>query len=61
MGWLFVLGFAGLALLGLVLSKRCSPAALRIAAAALLLAVAGYAWQGNPSMAGNPVSPAARP
>lgn len=60
MGWLFVLGFAGLAFLGLYASKRCSPIALRIAASALLLGIAGYAWQGSPDAPGNPVSPAAQ-
>jgi cytochrome c-type biogenesis protein CcmH len=61
MGWLFALGFALLVYLGLALSKRCSPGALRLAAAGLLLGVAGYAWQGSPGMPGHPVSSGARP
>ena len=56
MGWLLALGFAALAMLGLYLSKRLSRGALLLAAAALFLGVAGYAWQGSPGMAGNPVS-----
>ena len=55
MGWLFALGFAALAMLGLYLSKRFSPGALLIAAAATVFALAGYAWQGSPGMPGHPV------
>ena len=58
MGWLFVIGFAALAWTLLWRSGRVPRAALEVAAAALLLALAGYAWQGNPGMPGNPVSPA---
>ena len=61
MGWLFVLGFAGLAFLGLRATKRFSRDALLFAAAALLVGVAGYAWQGSPGMAGHPVSRTAQP
>lgn len=55
MGWLFALGFAALAMAGLALSGRLNRPALLIAGAALLLALAGYGWQGSPGMAGTPV------
>jgi cytochrome c-type biogenesis protein CcmH len=56
MGWIFPLGFAGLAFLALVLSRRCSRMALELSGAILLVAVAGYGWQGSPDMAGHPVT-----
>ena len=56
MGWLFALIFAGLAFLGLYLSKRCNRMALEIGGAIILVALAGYGWQGSPGMAGNPIS-----
>lgn len=56
MGWIFVVGFALLVFTGLWLSGRCSRLALEVAAAALLVGVAGYGWQGSPDMPGNPVS-----
>lgn len=55
MGWFFAFGFAGLVFLGLWLSKRCTRQALEAAVAALLLGLAGYAWQGSPDMPGHPV------
>ena len=58
-GWIFAIAFAALTLLGLGTSGRCSRAVLQIIGAALLLAIAGYGWQGSPGMAGKPVS--ARP
>lgn len=57
MGWLFALGLAALSFLGLVLSRRCSRSALEFAGAAILLALAGYAWQGSPGMLGQPAGP----
>ena len=56
MGWLFAAIFAALALLALWLSKRASRLALELAGALLLVGLAGYAWQGSPTMPGNPVS-----
>lgn len=56
MGWFIAIAFAVLAWLGLWLSRRAQRAALEIVAAALALALAGYAWQGNPGMAGKPVA-----
>lgn len=56
MGWAFALGFAALAMAALTLSRRLTRPALKIVGAALLIALAGYAWQGSPGMAGAPVS-----
>lgn len=56
MGWAIALGFAVLAMAGLALSGRMTRPALMIAGAAMLAALAGYASQGNPDMAGTPVS-----
>jgi hypothetical protein len=53
MGWLFPAGFAALTLLVLKQSGRCSRPALEIIAAALLIAIAGYGWQGSPDMLGS--------
>lgn len=58
MGWLFAIGFAALALIALRLSGRCSRVALELAAAALLVGIAGYAWQGRPQLPGRPVQAA---
>lgn len=55
MGWLFAIGLAGLTFLGLVLSRRCSRMALELAGAAILVALAGYSWQGSPGLTGQPV------
>ena len=56
MGWVLAIGFAALTFISLWLSGRCSRQALELVAAALLIAIAGYAWQGSPDMPGNPVS-----
>lgn len=61
MGWLFAILFAALTLGGLWLSGRCPRLALEIAAAALLVGLAGYGWQGSPDMAGAPVNRAPAP
>ena len=57
MGWLFAIGFAALAFIALWRSGRCPRVALELAGAALLLAIAGYGWQGSPGMPGKPVKP----
>ena len=54
MGWLLAFGIAAAAFAALYFSGRCSRLALEVSAAALLLGLAGYAWQGSPSMPGNP-------
>jgi cytochrome c-type biogenesis protein CcmH/NrfG len=61
MGWVLAPLLTLAALLGLWRFGRLSGAALQIVAAALLLALAGYAWQGNPSLAGSTPPPAAEP
>lgn len=53
-GWVIAFGLAALALLALLFVGRIPRAAREITAAALLLGLAGYAWQGNPSRAGAP-------
>ena len=61
MGWVIAIVLPVLAWLGLAASGRCSRLALELAAVAGLLALAGYAWQGRPDMAGHPVSAAPTP
>jgi cytochrome c-type biogenesis protein CcmH/NrfG len=53
-GWIVMLLLAGAVLLGLWRWIRRDLGAIQFVAAALLLALAGYAWQGQPSMAGAP-------
>lgn len=53
MGWLILLALAGAALLALKM-LRMRGAMLQAAAAALLFAGAGYAFQGRPGLAGSP-------
>lgn len=61
MGWiilfLLVLACAGL----LIKLGKLSRATYEITAAALLLGIAGYAWQGNPGMAGVSIEPTEKP
>jgi len=54
MGWVFAFGLVLVALLGLWKPGGLRPGALQLAAAGLLLALVGYAWQGNPSLPGRP-------
>jgi cytochrome c-type biogenesis protein CcmH/NrfG len=53
-GWMIAFGIAALALVGLLLIGRIPRATRELAAAALLLGLAGYAWQGRPGQAGAP-------
>ena len=54
MGWVIAAGLAILALGALIFVGRLPRHAYEIAAAALLLGLAGYAWQGRPGLAGSP-------
>lgn len=56
MGWLIPALVCALTLFGLWRSRRVSRGAIELTAAALLIAVAGYAWQGSPNMSGQPIS-----
>lgn len=57
MGWLLLMAICGATLFGLWHFGRMARPALELIAAALTLAIAGYAWQGSPGMKGNPVAP----
>jgi cytochrome c-type biogenesis protein CcmH len=54
MGWGIMIGLTLLAGAGLFVFVRRDKGALQFTAAALLLALAGYAWQGQPSFPGAP-------
>jgi cytochrome c-type biogenesis protein CcmH len=60
MGWAMLMALAiGV---GLLLWRSGYPRRLwSVAATALMLGAAGYAWQGNPTLGGHPVAAAARP
>lgn len=54
-GWIMAIGLAILAGAAIVRLGRTERSSFEIIAAALLIGLAGYAWQGNPSLAGSPV------
>jgi cytochrome c-type biogenesis protein CcmH/NrfG len=54
MGWLFIVLLALVVLAFLWRFGRLDRSGIQFAAAALLLALAGYAWQGHPDLAGQP-------
>lgn len=58
MGWIFASVFAVVSFLALYLSGRCSRLALELAGVAVLVALAGYGWQGSPDQPGQPTAPA---
>ena len=60
MGWLILLILAAAIWLILWRFRRFDRAQLQLLGAALLLAAAGYAWQGRPGLAGAPAPPPAR-
>ncbi len=60
MGWVIALLMAAMAWIGLWRWGRVPRAALEIVGAALLLALAGYGWQGSPGMPGTPSGSASR-
>ena len=53
MGWVLILGFVLASLVGLWWLGKLQRSALEFSGAALLLAVAGYAFQGSPSFPGS--------
>jgi cytochrome c-type biogenesis protein CcmH/NrfG len=60
MGWLLILLFAAALLLALWRLGGFDRTALQLLGAALFVAMAGYAWQGRPGLAGKPVPPPVR-
>ncbi|BBD97246.1 tetratricopeptide repeat protein [Sphingobium amiense] len=56
-GWLIALGLAVLAFVALLLAGRIPRSAREVTAAALLLGMAGYAWQGRADLPGAPRKP----
>lgn len=54
MGWVIMVALAALTFLGLWRWVRRDAGAMQFLGAALLLALAGYAWQGRPGLAGVP-------
>lgn len=56
-GWAAMLILAAAALAGLWRAARLDRAGLQLSAAALLLAMAGYAWQGRPGLGGARAGP----
>ncbi len=58
MGWLFFLLFATSTGAALWRFGDLQRGVIELVGAALLIALAGYAWQGKPSVAGNPVASA---
>jgi cytochrome c-type biogenesis protein CcmH len=54
MGWIVILLAAGAAFVAIWRFARLDTAGLQVLGAALLLAVAGYAWQGHPALPGAP-------
>lgn len=54
MGWIIAVGLAILSIALLMIVGRLSRQGWEITAAALLLGLAGYAWQGSPGLAGSP-------
>jgi cytochrome c-type biogenesis protein CcmH/NrfG len=59
-GWLLILMLAAIVLAGLWKFARFDRASLQLLGAALLVALAGYAWQGKPALSGQPVPPPVR-
>jgi cytochrome c-type biogenesis protein CcmH len=56
MGWVWFLGFAAITLAALWRLGKLPRQALELSGAAALVALAGYAWQGEPGKVGSPVS-----
>ncbi|MEH6789455.1 tetratricopeptide repeat protein [Parasphingorhabdus sp.] len=61
MGWIILLILVLLCAVALVKLGKLARGTFEMTAAALLLGVAGYAWQGNPGMAGVSIEPKEKP
>jgi len=61
MGWIILLIFSAIVFGLLVWLGKLPRAGFELTGAAILLGVAGYAWQGNPGMAGVSVEPTEKP
>jgi cytochrome c-type biogenesis protein CcmH/NrfG len=57
MGWLLLIALAAIVLLGLWKFGGFGRASLQLLGAALLVAMAGYAWQGSPGLSGQSLPP----
>jgi len=57
MGWLILFLLAAVTFVLLWRVARLSGPALQLMAAAVLVAIAGYAWQGSPNLPGQPAAP----
>ncbi len=60
MSWILISALAVIILIGLWKVGRLDRSALQLLGAGLLLAMAGYAWQGSPGLAGRPAPPPVR-
>jgi cytochrome c-type biogenesis protein CcmH len=60
MGWILISALAAISLAGLWKFGRLDRATLQFVGAGLLLAMAGYAWQGRPGLVGRPAPPPVR-
>lgn len=60
-GWLIAFGLVIVVAAGVILIGRLPRASWEIVGAALLLGLAGYAWQGSPGLAGSPRSVKEKP
>ncbi|MBB6124352.1 cytochrome c-type biogenesis protein CcmH/NrfG [Sphingobium subterraneum] len=56
MGWISAIGLAVLAAGAIIAIGRLPRTSWELVGAALLIGIAGYAWQGSPSLAGSPRS-----
>ena len=61
MGWLILIAFLLVLFGSLLWLGKLPRSVFELTGAAVLLGVAGYAWQGNPGMAGVSVEPAEKP
>lgn len=57
MTWVIVLVLASAIMVGMIWLGKLPRRAWELAAAALFIGIAGYAWQGQPSLAGSPKQP----